>query len=99
MSIVYFNGWLMILYLNDKIFVPEIAISSSVLYGFLVWGSISFSKAQFNPAITIAQMLTKKMSQFNAMVVLISQLIGCYIGAILIYYTVPETLNNYAKEK
>jgi glycerol uptake facilitator-like aquaporin len=72
LTLVYFSGWLSILYLNDKIFTPEIALSSAAIYAFLIWSSISFSKAQFNPAITIAQVLTKKMSSFNAMVVVTS---------------------------
>ena len=39
------------------------------------------------------------MTQFNALVVIVSQLIGAYMGAILIYYTVPESLNSVAKDK
>lgn len=72
MTIVYFGGWLVILQINDKIFTPELALASSAIYGVLIWTSIKYSKAQFNPAITLAQMLTKKMTQFNALVVIIS---------------------------
>ena len=98
MTIVYFGGWLVILEINDKIYTPELAIASAAIYGVLLWTSLKHSKAQFNPAITLAQMLTKKITQFNALVVIISQLIGCYIGAIIFFYTVPESLNSVAKD-
>lgn len=34
----------MILYANDKIFLPEVAILTAAIYGVVTWTSISFSK-------------------------------------------------------
>lgn len=99
LSVVYFGGWLLILYENEKLHFPELSLGVALIYCVLSWSGSSFSKTQFNPAITLACLIGRKMTVFNALVCFISQLIGSYLGAILIYYTIPEILYSVAKEK
>ena len=40
MTIVYFAGWLVILEINNKIYLPELAMSSSAIYAVLLWTSL-----------------------------------------------------------
>ena len=62
----------------------------------MIWSGKVYSKCYFNPALTLCDFYLKNISLNKAIYVVVSQLIGAYIGSLFIYYTVPQILLNQA---
>ena len=95
-SIVYFCSWAFILKANEKLTTVEVALICGVVYVMMIWSGKVYSKCYFNPALTLCDFYLKNISLNKAIYVVVSQLIGAYIGSLFIYYTVPQILLNQA---
>lgn len=98
-ALVFFGGWATVLVVNEKIDLQSVALVHSFSIGIFMWVGGSFSNCHFNPAISLAFFAVKKIDAIKLLFYVISQFIGSYIGALLIYYTLPETLYTVAYDK
>ena len=97
--IIFFSGWAVVLQINEKIDFMTMTFVSSVSFGAFCWIGGSHSQCHFNPAITLACYAAKKVNSLTLTFYLISQFVGAYLGAVLIYYTIPEVLYLKSFEK
>ena len=97
--IVFFGGWAVVLQTSEKIDFMTMTFVSSISFGSFAWVGGVHSLCHFNPAITLSCFAAKKIDSLTLTFYLISQFIGGYLGAVLIYYTIPEVLYLKSIEK
>lgn len=98
LTLNYFAGWAVVMFANEKIDLMSIAIITSIIIATFTWTGAAYSKCHFNPAITVGYLVSKKISLIKSVFYLTSQLVGSYIGAIMLYYTLPDVLYTAAKD-
>ena len=102
LTLVFFGGWATVLIVNDKLDLLDVALVHSLSIGIFMWAGGAFCKGHFNPAISMASFAVGNIDGLKLVFYIVSQFIGSYVGALLIYYTLPETLyteafDNYAE--
>lgn len=98
LALCYFGGWAVIMFANEKTDLMAIAVVIPVIIATFTWASAAYSKCHFNPAITLGFFVTKQMSLIKSVFYITSQLVGSYIGSIMLYYTLPDVLYATAKD-
>ena len=97
-TLVLFGGWAIVLCVNDRIDTLEVAMVHSFAIGIFMWTGGAYSKCHFNPAISVAFFAVKKIDAVKLIFYIVSQFIGSYMGGLIVYYTLPETLYSRAYE-
>ena len=92
LTLVYFGGWSVILVVNEKIDLLSVAMVHSITLGLYIWAGGAYSGCHFNPAVTFAFFVGKKIDTLKLTFYVVSQFCGSYIAACMLYYTIPEVL-------
>lgn len=99
LTLVFFGGWATVLVINDKSDLQGVAMVHAFAIGIFAWAGQAYSKCHFNPAISLGFFAVKKINGMKLVFYVTSQFIGSYVGALLVYYTLPESLYTTAYDK
>lgn len=99
LTLVFFGGWSIVLVINDKIDLNSVALVHAFAIGIFMWVGHSHAHCHFNPAISIAFFAIKKIDALKLLFYIVAQFVGSYIGALLVYYTLPESLYTIAYDR
>jgi MIP family channel proteins len=71
-----------------------IALAHGIALAIAVSAAMNISGGHINPAVTLGMLATKRISVRNAVVYIVSQLVGATIGGYLLFGVYPTTLGN-----
>lgn len=97
-AIVYCSGWSMIMHANGKSNILSVGLTNMLALTVMVWTGFAISESHFNPAITTALMLTKKIPIIKGISYIVSQLGGSVVGALILKILVPKTYLDSAEK-
>lgn len=75
---------------NTDAFVTRVALTFGLTVATMVWGIANVSGGHINPAVTIAFLLTRKISLLRAVLYMAFQCSGAVAGAALLYAVVDD---------
>ena len=91
-TLVFFGGWSVVLIANGKIDLISVSMVHSIALGIFIWCGGAYSGCHFNPAVSTALLVTKRLDSVKYTHYVASQFIGSLTAAIFLYITVPEPL-------
>ena len=92
LALVYFGGWIIIRAMMDMVDPIAVGLVHAATISAFSFISANRSACHFNPSITLGYLATGGIAPIVAAFYLISQLIGAFVGTILLNYTVPNLL-------
>jgi MIP family channel proteins len=99
LCLIFFSGFTVILMANQKLDVISVAMANALSIAAFMWAGSGYSKCHFNPAITVGLLATKKIELLKSAFYVLSQFVGSYLGAIILFYVTPESLYSISKDE
>ena len=96
-AINYCSGWSMIMHANLKSNILSVGLTNMLVLTVMVWTGAAISGSHFNPAVSLALMITKKCHVVTALSYIAAQLGGSVIGAFILKVLVPKPYLDTAK--
>lgn len=94
----FFEGYTFFLGVNSLNTVLGTAVLVVSIFTILYWMKRGVSACHFNPIITIAILLEKKISITKAGIYMLAQILGSYVGALMLLFFVPTNFEEMAQE-
>lgn len=92
----FFEGYTFFLGVNSLTTVIGSAVAVTSIFTILYWMKRGVSSCHFNPIITIAILLEKKISITKAGIYMLAQILGSYVGALMLLFFVPTNFEEMA---
>ena len=94
----FFEGYTFFLGVNSLTTVIGSSVSVVSIFTILYWMKRGISSCHFNPIITIAVLLENKISITKAGIYMLAQILGSYVGALMLLFFVPTNFEEMAEE-
>ena len=94
----FFEGYTILMSVNSLTTVIGISTVSGSVFTIMYWMKRGFSACHFNPIITIAMLLEKKIAITKAGIYMLAQILGSYVGALMLLFFVPTNFEEMANE-
>ena len=75
-------------------FVTRVGFTFGLTVATMVWCTAAVSGGHINPAVTLAVLVTRKMSLLKAVGYMVSQCVGAIVGAALLFAAVTPKIQN-----
>lgn len=95
----YAGGWAWIMKVNGKGNLLSVGLSHMLVMSVMVWTGYAISGSHYNPAVTAGLMATGKFGIMEGVFYILAQLVGSFLGAIMLYFIVPNTYLKKANEE
>lgn len=89
--IVFITCWSYTVYKTKIIRLFDLGVINAFTIATFTWIALPYSGAHFNPVITVLKVCLQEMSGFNALMYIIVQLLGSFLGTLLAILIVPNT--------
>lgn len=94
----FFEGFTILMGVNSLTTVIGSATVVVSVFTILYWMKRGVSACHFNPIVTVAVLLEKKISVTKAGIYMLAQLLGSYVGALMLLFFVPTNFEEMAEE-
>jgi len=94
----FFEGYTILMGVNSLTTIIGTATVAASIFTIMYWMKRGYSACHFNPIITIAMLLEKKIAVTKAGIYMLAQILGSYVGALMLLFFVPTNFEEMANE-
>lgn len=94
----FFEGFTILMGVNSLTTVIGSATVVVATFTILYWMKHGVSACHFNPIVTVAILLEKKISLTKAGIYMLAQILGSYVGALMLLFFIPTNFEEMADE-
>jgi len=88
-ALVYIGGWACVMESISYGSVLSVAFAHMFVLSVMIWVGAATSGAHYNPAVTIALMITGHHTWLNSIFYIVFQIAGSFLGALLLHFLIP----------
>jgi glycerol uptake facilitator-like aquaporin len=93
----FFEGFGILMGVNSLVNQFGLSFLVSGIFIILFWMKRGVASCHFNPVITVAILLEKKIAVTKAGIYMLAQILGSYVGALLLLFFVPTNFEEMAE--